>query len=125
LKAPLKAGDFVEGQSMAYLVRMAGHQVLAMGSMNYIEREMEGLRPDISIVGANSERMEIYDYTGRLMRALGYPPLVLPTHWDGYGYAPLREKVLAAARQFADEARAASPKTKVIIPEYFEPIVVP
>jgi L-ascorbate metabolism protein UlaG (beta-lactamase superfamily) len=125
LKAPLKAGDFVEGQSMAYLVRMAGHQVLAMGSMNYIEREMEGLRPDIAIVGANSERMEIYDYTGRLMRALGYPPLVLPTHWDGYGYAPLREKVLAAARQFADEARAASPKTKVIIPEYFEPIVVP
>jgi L-ascorbate metabolism protein UlaG (beta-lactamase superfamily) len=125
LKAPLKAGDFVEGQSVAYLLRLAGHQVLAMGSMNYIEREMEGLRPDIAIVGANSERMEIYDYTGRLMRALGYPPLVLPTHWDGYGYAPLREKALAAARQFADEARAASPKTKVIIPEYFEPIAVP
>jgi len=125
LKAPLKAGDFVEGQSMAYLLRLAGHQVLVMGSMNYIEREMEGLRPDIALVGANNERSEIFDYTGRLMRALGYPPLVMPTHWDGYGYAPLREPSLVAAHQFADEVTAASPKTKVIIPEYFEPITVP
>jgi L-ascorbate metabolism protein UlaG (beta-lactamase superfamily) len=124
LKAPLKAGDFVEGQSMAYLLRLAGHQVLVMGSMNYIEREMEGLQPDIALVGANDERLEIHDYTGRLMRVLGYPPLVLPTHWDGYGYAPLREQAQAAAHQFADEVRAASPKTKVIIPKYFEPITV-
>jgi L-ascorbate metabolism protein UlaG (beta-lactamase superfamily) len=125
LKAPLKAGDFVEGQSMAYLLRLAGHQVLVMGSMNYIEREMEGLRPDIALVGANNERSEIFDYAGRLMRALGYPPLVMPTHWDGYGYAPLREQSLVAAHQFADEIRAASAKTRVIIPEYFEPITVP
>jgi L-ascorbate metabolism protein UlaG (beta-lactamase superfamily) len=71
LKAPLKGEDFVEGGSMAYLLRLAGHQVLIMGSMNYIEREMEGLRPDIALVGANPQRREIYDYTGRLMRALG------------------------------------------------------
>ena len=44
---------------MAYLLRLAGHQVLVMGSMNYIEREMEGLRPDIALVGANNERSEI------------------------------------------------------------------
>jgi hypothetical protein len=44
-----------------------------MGSMNCIEREMEGLRPDIDLVGANSQRREIYDYAGRLMRALGHP----------------------------------------------------
>jgi L-ascorbate metabolism protein UlaG (beta-lactamase superfamily) len=125
LKAPLKAGDFVEGQSMAYLLRLAGHEVLVMGSMNYIEREMEGLRPDIALVGANNERLEIYDYTGRLLRALGYPLLVMPTHWDGYGYPPLREQALAAAHQFAEEVRAASPKTRVIIPEYFERITVP
>ena len=96
-----------------------------MGSMNYIEREMEGLRPDIALVGANNERSEISDYTGRLMRALGYPPLVIPTHWDGDGYALLREQSLVVAHQFADEVTAASPKTKVIIPRYFEPITVP
>jgi hypothetical protein len=110
---------------MAYLLRLAGHQVLVMGSMNYIEREMDGLRPDIALVGANDERREIYDYTGRLMRALGYPPLVMPTHRDGYGYPPLREKALAATRQFVDEVRAASPKTRVIVPEYFDPVKVP
>jgi L-ascorbate metabolism protein UlaG (beta-lactamase superfamily) len=125
LKAPLKAGDFVEGQSVAYLLRLAGHEVLAMGSMNYIEREMEGLRPDIALVGANKERLEIYDYTRRLMGALGNPLVVMPTHWDGYGYAPLRDQSLAAAHEFADEVTAASPKTRVIIPHYFEPIRVP
>lgn len=96
-----------------------------MGSMNYIEREMEGLRPDIAPVGANNERLEIYDYTRRLMGALGNALLVMPTHWDGYGYAPLRDQSLAAAHEFADEVTAASPKTRVIIPQYFEPIRVP
>ena len=71
---------------------------------------MEGLRPDIALVGANNERLEIYDYTRRLMRALGNPLVVMPTHWDGYGYAPLREQSLAAAHEFADEVTAASPK---------------
>ena len=96
-----------------------------MGSMNYIEREMEGLRPDIALVGANHERLEIHDYTRRLMSALGNPLVVMPTHWDGYGYAPLRDQSLAAAHEFADEVTAASPKTGVIIPQYFEPIRVP
>jgi hypothetical protein len=59
------------------------------------------------------------------MRALGNPLVVKPTHWDGYGYGPLREKSLAAAHEFAGEVTAASPKTRVIIPPYFEPIRVP
>jgi L-ascorbate metabolism protein UlaG (beta-lactamase superfamily) len=125
LKAPLKCGDFVEGLSMAYLLRLAGHQVLIMGSMNYIEREMEGLRPDIALVGANAQRKEIYDYEGRLMRALGYPALVMPTHWDQYGWAPAQEKARANAQQFATEVSKASPKTRVLIPRHFEPVAVP
>lgn len=125
LKAPLKFGNFVEGGSVAYLLRLAGHQVLIMGSMNYIEREMEGLRPDIALVGANSQRREIYDYAGRLMRALGNPPLVMPTHWDAYGWAPAQERARAEAKQFAEEVKSASPNTRVIIPKHFEPITVP
>ena len=45
--------------------------------MNYIEREIEGLKPDVALVGAMPERREIYDYMGRLLRALEAPPLVL------------------------------------------------
>jgi L-ascorbate metabolism protein UlaG (beta-lactamase superfamily) len=123
LKAPLRCGEFVDGANMAYLLRLAGHQVLIMGSMNYIEREMEGLRPDIALVGANLMRKEIYDYTGRLMRALGSPSLVMPTHWDRL--PPEQELGLADAREFAAEVTAASPKTRVVIPTYFEPITVP
>jgi hypothetical protein len=72
----------LEGGTLAYLVRLGGQQVLALGSMNYIERDVEGLRPDIALIGAMPERREIYHYTARLLRALGYPRIVFPTHWD-------------------------------------------
>jgi hypothetical protein len=63
--------------------------------MNYIEREITGLRPDIAIIGAGRSRNEIYHCTARLMRALGNPATVFPTHWDDYGIKP-REAVLCA-----------------------------
>ena len=53
---------------------------------------------------------------------LGYPPLVMPTHWDGYRYAPLRQQALTTAHQFADEVRAASP---ILGSEQFASIVAP
>lgn len=125
LKAPLHAYDFAEGGDLMYLLRMAGHQVLIMGSMNYIEREVEGLRPDIAIVGALPNRHEIYDYTGRLMRALGHPATVFPTHWLYCGAPAWQDSMMKNAKEFADEVRAASPETHVIIPGCFEPITLP
>jgi L-ascorbate metabolism protein UlaG (beta-lactamase superfamily) len=123
LKPPLRESAYREGGTLAYLLRMAGHQVLIMGGMNYIEREMQGLRPDIALVGANTSTIQVHDYAGRLMRALGYPPVVLPTHWDSYA-----DKTMEAARREADrvmrEVKAASPRTRVIVPEYFKPITI-
>ena len=95
-----------------------------MGSMNYIEREMEGLRPDVALVGANSQRLEIHDFTGRLMRALGKPALVIPTHADAYGDPNPSAAALADRKKFQDEVAAASPKSKYIYPKWFEPIIV-
>lgn len=95
--------------------------------MNYIEREMAGLRPDIVLVGAGDSRVEIYEYTGRLMRALGLPAVVLPTHWDNY-FVPFtapQDTSLARVQGFVREVHAVSPKTRVIIPQYLEPIVSP
>jgi L-ascorbate metabolism protein UlaG (beta-lactamase superfamily) len=125
LTAPLTVRDFQEGGNKAYLLRIAGHQVLIMGSMNFIEREMEGLRPNVALVGANRQRRQIYDYTGRLMRALGNPAVVLPTHHDGVVDSVARAAMADEARAFAAEVRAASPDTRVVIPALFEPIVVP
>lgn len=34
-----------------FLARFDSHSVLTMGSMNFIERELEGLTPDILLAG--------------------------------------------------------------------------
>jgi L-ascorbate metabolism protein UlaG (beta-lactamase superfamily) len=124
LKAPLHESAFVEGGSLAYLLRIAGHSILIMGSMNFIEREMNGLRPDIALVGAGESRKENHDYVGRLMRALGNPAIVFPTHWDSYG-SKSEKQARENVEEFSVEIRAASRKTKVIIPEYFKAIALP
>jgi reactive intermediate/imine deaminase len=125
LKAPLRRRDYQEGGSFAYLLRLGGHEVLIMGSMNFIEREMEGLRPDIALVGANSQRLEIHNYTGRLLRALGYPAWVIPSHADAYGDPNPNAATLADRTRFLDEVRAASPGSRTFSPTWFTPIVIP
>jgi len=127
-KPPFRFRDLgIEGGTLAYLIRIGGRQILAFGSMNYIEREIQGLRPDVALVGAMPERREIYDYTGRLLRALDYPRLVLPTHWDRFNvtYDVSQEPAIERLQSFLAEVKAASPKTTVIVPKYFELISVP
>jgi len=125
LKAPLTLRQMhPEGGTLAYLIRFHGHQILVFGGMNYIEREIEGLQPDVVLVGAAGSRKEIYDYSGRLMRALHFPALVLPTHWDNFTapYGASQQPSIDALQSFIEEIKAASPKTKVITPKYFEAI---
>jgi L-ascorbate metabolism protein UlaG (beta-lactamase superfamily) len=115
-----------EGGTLAYLIRFDGHQILAFGGMNYIEREIVGLEPDVALIGAGASRKEIYDYSGRLMRDLHYPAMVLPTHWDNFlaPYSASQQPNLEALQSFVQEIVAASPKTKVIVPKYFEAILL-
>lgn len=125
MKAPLTLRQMdPEGGTLAYLIRFHEHQILAFGANNYIEREMENLSPDVVLVGAGPSRKEIYDYTGRLMRALNFPLLVLPTHWDNYTapYDASQQPAVDALQSFIQEVKAASPTTRVIVPKYFEPI---
>src|SRR5262245_8798928 len=115
-----------KGGSLCYLIRLGGLEILAFGSMNYIEREMIGLRPDVALIGAGPSRAEIHDYTGRLMRALGFPGLVIPTHWDNYNvpYGASQEGPLKEVAAFVNDVKVVSPKTRVIIPDYFKPIAI-
>ena len=124
---PFRFSDLrIEGGTVAYLIRMNGRQILVFGSMNYIEREVEGLRPDVVLVGAMPERREIFDYTGRLLRALGFPRIVIPTHWDRFNvtYDVSQAPALERLQSFLAEVKAVSPKSTVIVPKYFEPIVI-
>lgn len=125
LTAPLRRVDYQEGGNLAYIIRIGGHEILAMGSMNYLEREMDGLRPDVALIGANSQRLEIFDYTGRLLRAMGYPPVVIPTHADGYGNPRPNAAALSDRARFRAEVAAGSPNSRFIEPEWFTPIVLP
>jgi L-ascorbate metabolism protein UlaG (beta-lactamase superfamily) len=125
---PFRLRDLtIEGGTLAYLIRIGGRQVLVFGSMNYIEREVQGLKPDVALIGAMPERHEIYDYTGRLLRALGYPRLTLPTHWDRFNvtYDVSQESAILRLQSFVAEVTMASPATKVIVRKYFEPIRIP
>ncbi len=88
-KPPFRLGELlVEGGTLAYLVRIGSRQVLALGSMNYIEREVDGLRPDVALIGPMPERREIYDYTARLLRVLGHPRLGAP-----YSLGPIQRNI--------------------------------
>jgi len=125
--APMKISEFVEGGSLMFLARFENHKVLTMGSMNYIERELSGLRPDIMLPGVNFSRLEIYKYTARMMQLTGFPKTVIPSHWDNfrlpYGYS--QEKAIEAkVKPFIEEVKAASPDSKVIIPVHLETIVI-
>src|ERR1700741_1916421 len=61
LKAPLTLEQMhPEGGTLAYLIHFRGHQILAFGGMNYIEREIDGLEPDVALIGAGASRKEIY-----------------------------------------------------------------
>jgi L-ascorbate metabolism protein UlaG (beta-lactamase superfamily) len=125
MKAPLTLRQMhPEGGTLAYLIRFHGHQILAFGGMNYIEREIEGLEPDVVLVGAAASRKEIHDYSGRLMRDLHFPALVLPTHWDNFTapFGASQQSSIDALQSFLEEIKSASPKTKVITPKYFEAI---
>jgi len=125
MKAPLTLRQIhPEGGTLAYLIRFHGHQILAFGGMNYIEREIDGLDPDVVLVGAAASRKELYDYSGRLMRALHFPRMVLATHWDNFAapYDASQKEVIDAVQSFVQEIKAASPKTNVVVPKYFEVI---
>jgi L-ascorbate metabolism protein UlaG (beta-lactamase superfamily) len=105
---PLTVADLVEGGTLAYLITVGDRfRILALSTANFIERELAGVRPDLAIVAAGGR--SLHDYPGRLMRTLGKPRWVLPSHWDDFdlpldqpardvgGLEPLRAAIAAAS----------------------------
>jgi hypothetical protein len=98
---------------------VAGHQVFFLSTANFIERELDGLRPDVAVI-ATGLRQEIHDYTCRLMRALGHPPLVYTNHFDDWRAPPVDSPPDADLQAFVAEVARCSPATRVVIPKHFE-----
>ena len=127
LTAPLRIDQFIEGGSLSFLARFENHNVLTMGSMNFLEREYEGLNPDILLAGINGSRLGLYKYDERLVKVTGNPPVIIPTHWDSFNLpdsfsqdANVRSKLIP----FRETVAKLSPETEVIIPVHLQPFVV-
>jgi L-ascorbate metabolism protein UlaG (beta-lactamase superfamily) len=127
LEAPLRIEQFIEGGSLSFFARFAKHTVLTMGSMNFLEREFEGLRPDVLLAGINGSRLGLYDYDRRLLEVTGHPRIVIPTHWDNfrlpYGFSQ-QANVERNILPFIETVRHLSPRTTVIAPVHLEPFMI-
>jgi L-ascorbate metabolism protein UlaG (beta-lactamase superfamily) len=127
LKVPLKNEEFIEGGSLMFMLRINSHKILTSGSMNFIEREVAGLKPDVLIPGINLSRLEIYKYTERLLKLTDFPKTVIPTHWDNfrvpYGYSQ-ESAIEKKVKPFIEEVKAVSPDSKVIVPVHLETIII-
>lgn len=128
LTAPLAINQFIEGGALSFLARFGGRTVLTMGSMNFIEREYEGLNPDILLAGVNGSRLGLYEYDRRLLQSTGLPRVVIPTHWDNF-VLPYEFSQDAAIdrniKPFIEAAKTIAPQSEIIIPVHLEPFVAP
>ena len=126
-KAPLKVSEFIEGGSLMFLARFARHNVLTMGSMNFVERELLGQRPDILLAGVNRSQLGLYKYNKRLLAITNYPKIIIPTHWDNfrlpYGFSQ-QSAVDQKLIPFKEDVKRLSPETDVIIPKHLGTIVI-
>lgn len=103
--------DLVEGETLAYQITVGERfRILILSTANFVERELEGPRPDLAIVAAGGGT--IHDYVSRLMHTLDYPRWVLPTHWDDFDY-PLDQPTVdwGGLVPLQEALAAASPKT--------------
>ena len=126
-EVPLRVSEFIEGGSLMFLARFSGHKVLTMGSMNFVERELEGVSPDILLAGVNQSQLGLYRYNERLLRVTGNPRVIIPTHWDNfrlpYGFSQ-ESSVTLKLLPFKEDVGRLSPESEVIIPVHLETITV-
>ena len=126
---PMRARDYHEGGTLQYLVRFGDRTLFFVGTANFVEDQLKGVHADIAIV-ATGMRQKVPDYTCRLMRALGFPKLVLPNHFDAWqeplrpGQMTLSDETRADLEAFEAEVHACAPEAHVITPVWLEPIAL-
>ena len=126
-EVPLRVSDFIEGGSLMFLARFENHEVMTMGSMNFVERELMGIHPDVLLAGVNQSQLGLYKYNERLLKVTGNPKIIIPAHWDNfrlpYGFSQ-RAAVDLKLLPFKEDVKRLSPETEVIIPEHLKTIVL-
>lgn len=125
---PTKVGDMPEGDSLIYLITIGGrYRIFLMSTANFIERAIAGLKPDVALI-ASIFANQIHDFTPRLLRALNYPKIILPTHWDNFekpyaeGPRDLRDVFGDPANLdlWVKEAKQLLPRSRIVVLKFFE-----
>jgi len=124
---PTKLGDLPEGDTLIYVLTIGGkYSIFLMSSGNYIERAIAGLRPEVALIAPLFSN-NTHAFTPRLVKALNYPKIVLPTHWDDFE-ASLSEPPKDLRGIYGDvanldlwvkEMKTVSPKSRIITTSYF------
>jgi L-ascorbate metabolism protein UlaG (beta-lactamase superfamily) len=126
VERPLRMIDYCEGGTLGYYVRWGNHRIVMFGSMNFIERDLLDIEATIALVPAARPRLHVHDYTGRLLRRVGLPGLVIATHWDVQTapYGAPQDGALAQAQTFVKEVNTVSPESQVVVPLHFDTVHV-
>ncbi|MFE5617058.1 MBL fold metallo-hydrolase [Streptomyces sp. NPDC056524] len=120
--APATISDLPEGDTLAFQVTAGsgGPALFLMGASDFAERAAAGLRPDVAMVAVPSSTAT-HRYVPRLLRTLGYPPVVVPVHWDNFE-TPLRGPVVPDATMdlsgLIGQVHRESPASRVVVPDY-------
>ena len=123
--APLKVSEFIEGGSLMFLARFESHKILTMGSMNFVERELYGIKPDILLAGVNQSQLGLYNYNQRLINVTNKPKYIIPTHWDNFRlpYSFSQESSIDLKLiPFKKDVEILSPNSQVLIVRHLEEI---
>lgn len=122
-RRPATIADLPEGDTLAYVVsRPGGPTVYLSGASDLDDQVLDGVQPDVAAVAVASNDVT-HEYIPRLMEALSRPDVVIPVHWDDFespatSPPPVTKAAKARLEQAVRDIRKASPRSKVIVPDY-------
>ncbi|HZE40887.1 MAG TPA: MBL fold metallo-hydrolase [Stackebrandtia sp.] len=118
-KRPTRIKHLVEGGSLTYLLDFGDVSFFNAGSANFDEPAIDGIRPTVLFVQPGGDHTP--DYVERLLEATGYPPYVIPSHWDDFDQ-PLTKPAAVGIdwRPVRDRVAKASPDSTFILIDHLE-----
>ncbi|WP_461030647.1 MBL fold metallo-hydrolase, partial [Streptomyces sparsus] len=110
---PQVISDLVEGGTLAYCVTLAnGFSIVDFGGSNFDEAALAGVRADVVMIQPGGA--SVHAYVPRLLRALGDPEWVLPTHWDDFDHPLGRARDWGGLDALREAVRDASPRSRFV-----------
>ncbi|ADD42665.1 MBL fold metallo-hydrolase [Stackebrandtia nassauensis] len=118
-KRPTKVKHLLEGGSLSYLVTFGKTSLFFVATPGFHEREIAGIRPTVLFMQGTTPNYPRYEK--RMFEATGYPPYVIPTHWDDFA-APLKEPAIDeyGAAKLREKVAEVSPSSKFIQLDHLE-----